>query len=68
MKYAVGIDLGGTFVKAAVVSEDGELLYKSKLPIGFSAKKQTILNIGQYTFDQTNNSVNCFLEKRLHKF
>lgn len=44
MKYAVGIDLGGTFVKAALVSESGELVFKSKLPIGFTAKKQTILN------------------------
>ncbi len=44
MKYAVGIDLGGTFVKAALVSENGEIVFKNKLPIGFTTKKQTILN------------------------
>ncbi|MCK5815591.1 MAG: ROK family protein [Flavobacteriaceae bacterium] len=60
MKYAVGIDLGGTFVKAALVSESGELLHKSKLPIGFSAKQQTILKtitqIIQETIDKATAS------------
>ncbi len=42
--YAIGIDLGGTFVKAALVSENGEIIFKDKLPIGFSASKNTILD------------------------
>lgn len=42
--YAIGIDLGGTFVKAALVSENGEIIFKDKLPIGSSASKNTILN------------------------
>ena len=32
MKYAIGIDLGGTFIKYAIVSDDGEFLFEEKLP------------------------------------
>ncbi len=32
MKYYAGIDLGGTFVKCGIVSEEGELLIKDKMP------------------------------------
>jgi len=32
MKYTVGIDLGGTFIKSGLVSDDGQLLYESILP------------------------------------
>lgn len=32
MKYALGIDLGGTFIKYAVVSDDGVVLYEGKCP------------------------------------
>ncbi|MGB5553931.1 MAG: ROK family protein [Flavobacteriaceae bacterium] len=42
-RYAVGVDLGGTFVKAALVSEAGELLFNDSLPIGTQAKKADIL-------------------------
>jgi glucokinase len=58
MKYAVGIDLGGTFVKAALVSENGKFVFKSKLPIGFSAKKQTILNTIKQIIKETINKAN----------
>ena len=44
IRYAVGIDLGGTFVKFALVSELGEILYDDKLPIGSSSKRDDILN------------------------
>lgn len=43
-KYAVGIDLGGTFVKAALVSETGEIILKDSLPIGSKAQKEDILD------------------------
>lgn len=42
--YAIGIDLGGTFVKAALVSDSGEIIFSNKLPIGSQASKNTILN------------------------
>lgn len=32
IKYAIGIDLGGTFIKYAVVSSDGKILFNGKHP------------------------------------
>ena len=43
MRYAVGIDLGGTFVKFALVSESGEILFDDKLSIGGKALRDDIL-------------------------
>ncbi len=42
-KYAVGIDLGGTFIKFALVSELGEIPFTSKLAIGAGATRDDIL-------------------------
>ncbi len=42
--YAIGIDLGGTFVKATLVTDSGEIIFSNKLPIGSQASKNTILN------------------------
>ena len=44
VNYAIGIDLGGTFVKMALVSDTGESVFNGKLPIGSHASKNTILN------------------------
>jgi glucokinase len=44
MRYAAGIDLGGTFVKFALVAEDGNISYKDKLEIGPKATREDILN------------------------
>ena len=44
MRYAVGIDLGGTFVKFALVSENGDILFDNKLSIGGSILREDILN------------------------
>ena len=44
LKYAVGVDLGGTFVKVALISELGDILFKNMLPIGSDANKQIILD------------------------
>ncbi|MEL7586112.1 MAG: ROK family protein [Prolixibacteraceae bacterium] len=41
--YAVGIDLGGTFVKFALVSQKGEIVFSDKLPIGSQAGRDDIL-------------------------
>ena len=59
LKYAVGVDLGGTFVKVALVSDIGEIVFTNKLPIGNQASKDTILNtiesIIQMAIDKANN-------------
>lgn len=34
MKYYIGIDLGGTFIKGGVVDETGKILFKDKIPTG----------------------------------
>ena len=44
MRYAVGIDLGGTFVKFALVSESGDILFDDKLSIGGKALRDDILD------------------------
>ena len=44
MRYAVGIDLGGTFVKFALVSENGDILFDDKLSIGGKALRDDILS------------------------
>jgi len=43
MRYAAGIDVGGTFVKLALVSEDGNILFEDKLDIS-KATREEILN------------------------
>jgi glucokinase len=43
MRYAAGIDLGGTFVKFALVSENGDILFDDKLSIGGKALREDIL-------------------------
>jgi glucokinase len=45
VKYAVGVDLGGSFVKSALVSELGDILYSDKLPLGKNANREVILSI-----------------------
>ncbi|MEN8186199.1 MAG: ROK family protein [Bacteroidota bacterium] len=42
-KYAVGVDLGGTFVKVALVSNNGDLLFKDKLPVRVEGTKDDVL-------------------------
>lgn len=42
-RYAIGIDLGGTFIKFALVSDSGEIGFTSKLSIGSSATRDDIL-------------------------
>ena len=44
LKYAAGIDLGGTFVKYALVSSVGDILTEGKFPIGGKATKEDTLN------------------------
>ncbi len=46
-KYAVGIDLGGTFVKYALVSKSGGIPFSGKLPVGGHATREETLDIIQ---------------------
>jgi glucokinase len=55
-RYAVGIDLGGTFIKFALVSEAGEILYSSKLSIGSSSKREDILETMHKAIELTLDS------------
>lgn len=58
LRYAIGVDLGGTFVKIALVSSMGDIVFTDKLPIGKSASKEIILNtiekIIQMALDEAN--------------
>ena len=42
--YAIGIDLGGTFVKYALVSQLGDILFNGKLPVGGDATREDTLD------------------------
>lgn len=44
MRYAAGIDLGGTFVKFALVSENGIILFEDKLSIRGKLSREDILD------------------------
>ncbi len=43
LRYAAGIDLGGTFVKLALVSEDGKISFSGKLAVGSDASRDEIV-------------------------
>jgi glucokinase len=52
-RYSVGIDLGGTFIKFALVAESGEVLFSSKLSIGSGAKRDDILETMRKAIETT---------------
>ncbi|HET7733679.1 MAG TPA: ROK family protein [Paludibacter sp.] len=43
MKYAIGIDLGGTFIKYALIASDGMLLCGGKLPSNADRSAEAVL-------------------------
>ena len=54
-RYAVGVDLGGTFVKFALVAEDGKILFDDKLPIAGKLRDEildTLKNAIQMAFQK----------------
>lgn len=53
--YAIGIDLGGTFVKYTLVSNSGEILFEGKLPIGGDATREDTLGAIQEAIQQVVN-------------
>ena len=50
--HAIGIDLGGTFVKYALVSLSGDILFDGKLPIGGNASREDTLDTIQNSIQQ----------------
>src|SRR5665647_2414619 len=59
MRYAAGIDVGGTFVKLALVSEDGNILFEDKLDIS-KATREEILNTIDLAIIKINIEANLF--------
>lgn len=59
-RYAVGIDLGGTFVKYALVSESGNILFNGKLPVGGNATCKD-------TLDSIQDSIQQVVDKATEK-
>ncbi len=49
--YAIGIDLGGTNLRVALVSEDGEILKKIKKPSNDQVVSSVIESIGEITHE-----------------
>jgi len=43
MNYIIGIDLGGTFIKAGAVSKDGEILFETSLPSQAEVNPQAVV-------------------------
>lgn len=52
-RYAVGIDLGGTFIKFALVSDSGDVIFTSKLAIGSSSTRDDILETIRKAIDMS---------------
>jgi glucokinase len=44
MNYAIGLDLGGTNIKYALVDEDGSILYESIKPTGADGSRELVIN------------------------
>ena len=42
--YYIGIDLGGTKIKAGIVDEDGRIIKKHSIPTGRTRKSEEIVN------------------------
>jgi len=43
MRYAIGMDVGGSSARAALVSEDGEILASASQPTGFDTPTQVLM-------------------------
>ena len=62
-KYAAGIDLGGTFVKYALISETGEILFEGKLPVGVDSTREETIGVIEESIQQV---VDKAAEKGIH--
>src|SRR5665647_1479520 len=59
MRYAAEIDVGGTFVKLVLVSEDGNIIFEDKLDIS-KATREEILNTIDLAIIKINIEANLF--------
>jgi len=60
MRYAAGIDVGGTFVKLALVSEDGNILFEDKLNIGTKPTRENVLNTIDLAIVEVRNKADLY--------
>ncbi|MCK3682843.1 ROK family protein [Maribellus sp. YY47] len=58
LRYATGIDLGGTFVKYALVAETGEIVLEGKLPVGGKASREDTLEAIRASIEKTVGKAN----------
>lgn len=63
MNSAIGIDLGGTDIKYALVQEDGNVLYESLRPTEAETSRERILN----NITEAAREVMRFAQKKQHK-
>jgi len=52
MRYAIGIDLGGTNIKYALVAEDGKILFESITPTQAEQSRDVVINNLEYCCQQ----------------
>ncbi|WNS78786.1 ROK family glucokinase [Domibacillus sp. DTU_2020_1001157_1_SI_ALB_TIR_016] len=57
-KWLVGVDLGGTTIKIAFISQHGEIIYKWEIPTNTKEKGQHIPTDIAKSIDQTLNKLN----------
>jgi len=50
--HAITLDLGGTFVKYALISNSGEILFQRKLPIGGEITREDTLDVIKNSIQQ----------------
>lgn len=55
MKYAIGIDLGGTFIKYALINENGDFINEGKLPANADISAEKII-------EQLFKAINILIE------
>ncbi len=52
MRFAVGMDVGGSSARVALVRDDGEILSSSALPTGFETPREIVLDRFRQLLDQ----------------
>lgn len=63
MKYYVGIDVGGTFVKCGIVTETGEIVIKDKIPTGKDRDYRAIVSdISSFVKDLADRAGLSFMQ------
>ncbi len=61
MSFCIGVDLGGTFIKAGIVNERGELIDSLQIPTGVEANSSSVV------MQNIKNSIKSLIEKHKNK-